>query len=82
MERGLTLEAVAKAIGSHKGYVSGIEHSKVNPPSWRIIRKLCLVLMLDERRMQLLGWIEKAPQLIRDEAYARIFGNELTESWR
>ena len=38
-EREMTLEAVAKKIGSHKGYVSGIENGKVNPPSVKVIRK-------------------------------------------
>jgi transcriptional regulator with XRE-family HTH domain len=31
-EKSLTLEAVAKKVGSHKGYVSGIENDRVNPP--------------------------------------------------
>ena len=38
--RRLTLEQVAKRIGSHKGYVSGIENDKVNPPSPKIIRRI------------------------------------------
>lgn len=40
LARGLTLETVAKRINSHKGYVSGIERGKVNPPSARVVKKL------------------------------------------
>jgi len=66
-KRGLTLEAVAKKIGSHKGYVSGIENGKVNPPSVKITRRFAKVFGYDERDLVLLAWIDKAPELIRDE---------------
>ena len=67
-EKGLTLEAVAKKINSHKGYVSGIENGKVNPPSVKIIRKFAKVFQQDERRLVRMAWADKAPALIRDEA--------------
>jgi transcriptional regulator with XRE-family HTH domain len=66
-ERGLSLHAVADKIGSHKGYVSGIETGKVNPPSVNLCRKLARLLGQDEREMVLLAWIDKAPALIRDQ---------------
>lgn len=67
-EKGLTLEAVAKKIGSHKGYVSGIENGKVNPPSVKIIRKFAKLFGQDERTLVRMAWVDKAPALIRDEA--------------
>ena len=67
-EKGLTLEAVAKKIGSHKGYVSGIENDKVNPPSVKIIRKFAKLFTQDEKTLVRIAWADKAPQMIRDEA--------------
>lgn len=67
-EKGMTLEAVAKKIGSHKGYVSGIENGKVNPPSVKIIRKFAKLFGQDERTLVRMAWVDKAPLLIREEA--------------
>lgn len=67
-EKGLTLEAVAKKIGSHKGYVSGIENDKVNPPSVKIIRKFARLFGQDERTLVRIAWADKAPALIREDA--------------
>jgi transcriptional regulator with XRE-family HTH domain len=61
-DRERTLEQVAKAIQSHKGYVSGIENGKVRPPSQRITRKLCRYLGLDYQEMLALAWWEKRPK--------------------
>jgi len=67
-EKGLTLEAVAKRIGSHKGYVSGIENDKVNPPSVKIIRKFAKLFVQDEKTLVRIAWADKAPQIIREDA--------------
>lgn len=67
-ERSLTLEAVAKRIGSHKGYVSGIENDKVNPPSVKIIRKFAKLFNQDERSLVRIAWADKAPAIIREDA--------------
>jgi transcriptional regulator with XRE-family HTH domain len=67
-ERGLTLEAVAKKIGSHKGYVSGIENDKVNPPSVKIIKKFAKLFAQDERTLVRIAWADKAPAIIREDA--------------
>lgn len=67
-ERGMTLEQVARKIGSHKGYVSGIENDKVNPPSVKIIKKFAKLFGQDERRLVRIAWADKAPTLIREEA--------------
>lgn len=66
-ERLMTLEAVAKKIGSHKGYVSGIENGKVNPPSVKITRKFAKLYDQDERILVRMAWADKAPPLIREE---------------
>jgi transcriptional regulator with XRE-family HTH domain len=67
-EKNLTLEAVARRIGSHKGYVSGIENDKVNPPSVKIIRRYAKVLGQDARMLVRLAWVDKAPPIIRQDA--------------
>ena len=67
-ERQMTLEQVARKIGSHKGYVSGIENGKVNPPSVKFIRKFAKIFQYDEKRMVRLAYVDKAPKLIKDEA--------------
>jgi transcriptional regulator with XRE-family HTH domain len=67
-EKGMTLEQVAKKIGSHKGYVSGIENDKVNPPSVKIIRKFAKLFVQDERQLVRTAWADKAPALIREDA--------------
>jgi transcriptional regulator with XRE-family HTH domain len=67
-DKGMTLEAVARKIGSHKGYISGIENGKVNPPSVKIIRKFSRLFHQDERTLVRIAWIDKAPALVREEA--------------
>ncbi|RPH51873.1 MAG: XRE family transcriptional regulator [Planctomycetota bacterium] len=67
-ERKLTLEQVARKVGTHKGYVSGIETGKVRPPSVKLIRKLAKVFGQDEKSLVRMAWVDKAPPLIRDEA--------------
>ena len=67
-EKSLTLEDVAKRIGSHKGYVSGIENDKVNPPSVRIIKKYAKLFGQDARTLVRLAWVDKAPAILREDA--------------
>ena len=67
-EKCLTLEAVAKKIGSHKGYVSGIENDKVNPPSVKVILKYAKLFGQDPKMMVRLAWVDKAPNIIREDA--------------
>ena len=66
-ELGLTLEQVAKKVDSHKGYVSGIENGKVNPPALDLICKLAKVFSKDAKALATLAYIDKAPDLIRDQ---------------
>jgi transcriptional regulator with XRE-family HTH domain len=67
-EKGLTLEAVAKKLGSHKGYVSGIENDKVNPPSVKIIKKFAKLFGQDARALARLAWVDKAPEILKQDA--------------
>ena len=64
-KKGLTLQDVASKVGSHKGYVSGIESGKVNPPSVKLIRKFAKLFGQDEKRLVLLAWVDKAPDIIK-----------------
>ena len=66
-DRRLTLDQVARRIGSHKGYVSGIENGKVNPPSVKFIRKFARLFSHDEKEMVRIAFVDKAPRVIRDE---------------
>ncbi|MBI4563740.1 MAG: helix-turn-helix domain-containing protein [Planctomycetes bacterium] len=68
-ERGMTLEQVARRISSHKGYVSGIENGKVNPPSVKFIRKFARIFSYDEKAMVRMAYVDKAPKLIKEEAH-------------
>lgn len=69
---GLTLDQVARRAGTHKGYVSGIENSKVRPPAPRVVAKIAKALDLDVLDLVELGWAEKAPALIRDRVRTRL----------
>lgn len=66
--RHLTLDALAKKVGTHKGYISGIELGKVNAPSPKMIEKLGKVLGLGVPTLLVIAWIEKAPITILPEA--------------
>ena len=65
--KGLTLEQVARAVGSHKGYVSSIETGQMRPPSPGFIARFARLYSVDERDLLRLAYAEKAPKLIRDE---------------
>lgn len=67
-EKGLTLEALARKLGSHKGYVSSIENGKVNPPSMKFIQKYARIIGGDLRKLIRLAWVDKAPHLIKEDA--------------
>lgn len=57
-EKGLTLEKVAKAVGTHKGYISGIENDQVGPPRPTMVGKLAKVLELDVDELLVLRLLE------------------------
>jgi transcriptional regulator with XRE-family HTH domain len=61
----LTLEELAQKIGSHKGYLSGIETGAVAPPSPKVIKLLAEALKTDATTLLLMGYAEKAPKEIK-----------------
>lgn len=63
--KSLTLAQVAKGMSSHKGYVSGICTGTLNPPSPKMILKLCEILDLDYNHMLALAAFEKLPKGLR-----------------
>jgi transcriptional regulator with XRE-family HTH domain len=67
-ERGWTLEAIARKIGTRKGYISGIENGKVAPPSVTIIKKYAKALGQDAKHLVRIAWVDKAPEIIREDA--------------
>ncbi len=68
LERGLTLSALAEAIGSTKGYLSMIENHRVaQPPSGALLRSLEAVLGVTDGRLHLTGDFERAPEVVREE---------------
>lgn len=73
----LTLEQVARKVGSHKGYISGIENDKVRPPSPGVTARLCKALGMDVRTMLMRGWAEKAPKAVRADAIDLVFRHYL-----
>jgi transcriptional regulator with XRE-family HTH domain len=70
----MTLEKVAKKIGSHKGYISGIENGKVNPPSMKFVRKLSSLLGADLKTLAMSAYIDKAPKIIKNDLVKAVFG--------
>lgn len=71
-DAGMTLKQVARRVGTTKGYVSGWETGKTNPPSSKIIRRLARLFRANEVRLQMLAWCEKAPKVCRRELLRRI----------
>jgi len=67
-ERGHSLKTVARKLGTQKGYLSGIENGKVNPPSAKLVKRISQLYQQDERMLLRLAWADKAPSLIREEA--------------
>jgi transcriptional regulator with XRE-family HTH domain len=65
-KRGLTVETLARQIGSHRGYISMIENHKVAPPSMKKITKLAKVLNVDAKGLALMAYAEKAPKMVRE----------------
>ena len=62
------MERLARKIGTHKGYICGIEGGKVSPPSVKVIKKYARALDQDETHLVRIAWVDKAPALIREDA--------------
>lgn len=61
-KKKLTLQAAARAVGTYKGYISGICSRKINPPSVKMIRRICKALDLDTNDMLARAEFEKFPE--------------------
>jgi len=61
----MTLDQVAKKIGTHKGYLCGIESGKVAPPSMKFIPKIAKLFDHPVETLALVAYVEKAPKIIR-----------------
>jgi transcriptional regulator with XRE-family HTH domain len=78
-EQGLSLRIVAKKLGTQKGYLSGIENGKVNPPSAKLVKKIAALYRQDEKSLLRLAWADKAPSLIREDTMRMVSHVELEE---
>src|SRR5579862_267884 len=78
-EQGYSLRTVAKSLGTQKGYLSGIENGKVNPPSAKLVKRIAQLYRQDERMLLRLAWADKAPSLIREDAVRMVSQPEFEE---
>jgi transcriptional regulator with XRE-family HTH domain len=78
-ERGYSLKTVARKLDTQKGYLSGIENGKVNPPSAKLVKRISTLYQQDERMLLRLAWADKAPTLIREDAVRMVSHAELDE---
>lgn len=62
VQKKLTLKVVAQAVKTHKGYISGICSGTLNPPSPKMIQRLCKALDLDLNEMLARSAFEKLPE--------------------
>lgn len=77
---GLSLNDVAERLGCKKGYLSGIENSRVPPPkSWLVIA-LAKLLKFDQTDLLLRAHIQKAPLEVRGELAKRCFPVDKVEA--
>ena len=64
--RDLTLEEVGNAIDCKKGYLSGIESGKMNPPRPPTVKAIAKYFGLNPEFLLALAHAEKAPEEVRD----------------
>lgn len=69
----LSLTALAKKAGVEKGYLSGVENEKVNPPSAKVVRVLAKILRHDTKDLLMRAYIEKAPKEIQKDLARALF---------
>lgn len=82
VKKGLTLDKLARRVGTHKGYLSGIEGDKVNPPSAKVVRKMAHVLEIPEDRLLALGVVAKMPRRLPLASLSAVVHEILTEQAR
>ncbi|HEV3025932.1 MAG TPA: helix-turn-helix transcriptional regulator [Planctomycetota bacterium] len=67
-QQGWTFLELGQKLGTTKSYVYGIESGKVRPPSLKKIRRYAQIFEVDLRMLVRLAWVDKAPDLIREDA--------------
>ncbi len=63
--KGLSMQAFARQIGAAKGYISGIESGKTNPPSAKLVRKIATAFGQDPKTLMMLGFLEEVEGQLR-----------------
>lgn len=61
----MTLEAMGRAVGSHKGYMSGILSEKVNPPARSICTKIAKLFKEHPDYVVFMAYRDKAPEPVQ-----------------
>jgi len=79
---GMTLEELAKKTQSSKGYFSGIENGKTNPPTMVFVQRLAKQLKLPEEELLLLAFVAKAPKTVRGFPAFVEFAEKVTAACR
>lgn len=69
----MSLTELAHKAGVEKGYLSGVENRKVNPPSAKVVRVLAKVLRHDVKDLLMRAYIEKAPKEIQEDLARAVF---------
>lgn len=75
-DRRMTLEEVSRRAKIRRGYLSGIENGRVNPPSPRVVRGLARALQTDTKELLLMATVQKAPREIKDELARAVNGKD------
>jgi transcriptional regulator with XRE-family HTH domain len=76
VRKGQTLDGLASKVGTHKGYISGIENGKVSPPAPGLSTRLAKALGLDPLDLLRRATVQKAPKALRAELAGLLFPNE------
>jgi transcriptional regulator with XRE-family HTH domain len=78
--RGWTLEFVARRLRTHKGYVSGIETGRVNPPAANLTARFAKLDSLPPTELMILSHLEKTPKVVRRELFKRVYGKHVADA--
>lgn len=73
VEKEMSLTDLARKAGVEKGYLSGVENEKVNPPSAKVVRVLARILRHDLKDLLMRAYIEKAPKEIQEDLARALF---------
>jgi transcriptional regulator with XRE-family HTH domain len=60
--KGMAPEAFAEAVEITVPYLAGIESGRLDPPSAKVVRRICKVLRMPYRETLARTWWEKRPE--------------------